>query len=152
MPSVALNNTIQENWRCSPDSTAQWSHCALSPIYVLFQEVVGLKPLSPGFAEAQLRPQLGDLPDLEAIAHTPRGPVHFRSQLRGDRHHVEVKLPETVKTELLLPASEEATFPSLSPDHPSGLKRYRLPPGKSIFDVPCVSDTETVEREKGVSK
>ena len=48
MPSVALNNTIQENWRCSPDSTAQWSHCALSPIYVLFQEVVGLKPLSPG--------------------------------------------------------------------------------------------------------
>jgi hypothetical protein len=148
MASVALNNTIQETWRCSPDSTAQWSHCALSPIYVLFQEVVGLKPISPGFAEAQLRPQLGDLSDLEVIAHTPRGPVHFRSELRGDRHRVEVKVPKTVNMELLLPLTAKAEFPPLSPDHPSGLKRYRLPSGKTIFDVPRTSNAETAEREK----
>ena len=85
------------------------------------------------------------------IAHTSRGPVHFRSELRGDRHYVEVKLPETVKTELLLPPSGEAAFPPLSPDHPSGLKRYRLPPGVRSFDVPRASDTET-ERENDASK
>ena len=136
MPSVALNNTIQENWRCSPDSTAQWSHCALSPIYALFQEVVGLKPLSAGFAEAQLRPQLGDLPDLEVIAHTPLGPVTFRSELREGRHYVEVKVPEAIEVELLLPSDGEANFLSRSPDHPSGLKRYRLPPGGGEFTVP----------------
>jgi hypothetical protein len=119
---------------------------------VLFQEVVGLKPISPGFAEAQLCPQLEDLPDLEVIAHTPRGPVHFRSELRGDKHRVEVKLPETIKTELLLPPGIEAAFPPLSPDHPSGRKRYRLPSGKSIFDVPCTSYTETAERENDAIK
>ena len=34
------------------------------------------------------------------------------------------------------PPGEEAAFPPLSPDHPSGLKRYRLPPGGGKFDVP----------------
>ena len=62
--------------------------------------------------------------------------MYFRSELRGHKHRVEVKLPETVETELLLPAGEEAAFPPLSPDHPSGLKRYRLPPGGGKFDVP----------------
>ncbi len=70
------------------------------------------------------------------IAHTPRGAVHFRCELRGDKHHVEVKLPETIKAELLLPTGGEAEFQSLTPDHPSGLKRYRLPPGGGKFDVP----------------
>ncbi len=135
MPSVSLNNTLQETWRCSPDSTSQWSHCALSPIYVLFQEIVGLRPLDPGFAKAQLRPQLGDLPDLEVVAHTPRGPVRFRAERVQDGHRIEVTIPAQMETELLLPPGQPVEFELLSPDHPSLLKRYRLPAGRSEFVV-----------------
>jgi len=38
MPSVILNNTLQEDWSAPPDSTAQWSHCAVTPLYVLFMK------------------------------------------------------------------------------------------------------------------
>ncbi|HPA16663.1 MAG TPA: alpha-L-rhamnosidase C-terminal domain-containing protein [Verrucomicrobiae bacterium] len=138
MPSVAINNTIQEHWRSSPDSAAQWSHCALSPIYILFDEIVGLRPLEPGFARFQLRPQLGDLPDLEAIAHTPRGPILLQAKREGETHRVTVTFPAECEVELLLPSAGSATFEPLLPDHPVGLKRYRLPKGTASFQIPLV--------------
>jgi hypothetical protein len=136
MRSVVENNTLQETWSVEPDSPAQWSHCALAPIFVLYQDLIGLRPLAPGFTRLQLRPQLGDLPDLEAIAHTPRGPVSFRSKLDGDVHRIEVALPRGCEAELVLPAGAAAPFPSLATDERSGVKRYRLPDGGGKFEVP----------------
>jgi hypothetical protein len=136
MRSVVENNTLQETWAVEPDSPAQWSHCALAPIFVLYQDLIGLRPLAPGFTRLQLRPQLGDLPDLEAIAHTPRGPVAFRAKRDGDVHRIEVTLPRGCQAELVLPAGAAAPFPSLATDQRLGVKRYRLPDGGGKFEVP----------------
>lgn len=89
LPSVRLNNTLQEAWRVSPDSTDEWSHCPVAPLYVLFMDVAGLRPAAPGFTRCRIAPQLGDLEDLELTAWTPRGPIEF--QARG--HRVRVALP-----------------------------------------------------------
>ncbi len=136
MPSVAQNNTIQEMWRCAPDSVAQWSHCALAPIYILYEEIVGLRALEPAFARCRLRPQLGDLPDLEAIAHTPRGPIHLKARRDGDAHAITVTIPPGCSAEVLLPPTAGMPLERLSPDHPSGLARYALPPGSTQFSAP----------------
>jgi hypothetical protein len=136
MRSVIENNTLQEDWKAAPDSLSQWSHCPLAPIYVLYQDIVGLRPLAPGFSRLQLRPQLGDLPDLEVVAHTPHGPVEFRARREGNVHRAEVRLPRECEAELLLPAGVESPFPSLAPGNLPGVRRYRLPPGGGQFRIP----------------
>jgi hypothetical protein len=139
MRSVLENNTLQEMWTVQTDAGAQWSHCPLAPVYVLYQELIGLRPLAPGFARLQLRPQLGDLPDLQAVAYTPRGPVEFKAHRDGATHRISVKLPQDCDAELLLPATVAVPFAPLAPDAAPGLKRYRLPAGGGEFQMPVVN-------------
>jgi hypothetical protein len=106
MASVRLNNTLQEDWTAPADSGAQWSHCALAPLYVLFMDIAGIRPLAPGFARCRIRPQLGDLPDLELTARTARGPIDFQARRERDGHRVSVSLPAGCEAEIVSPDSE----------------------------------------------
>ena len=83
MRSVVENNTIQEDWHAQPDSTSQWSHCALSPIFVLMMDIAGIRPTAPGFARYQVRPQPADLGRLELTAYAPTGRFEFLSGARA---------------------------------------------------------------------
>ena len=80
MDSVRLNNTLQEDWKAQPDSGAQWSHCAVVPLYIAYMGLAGIRPLEPGFRRVEIRPQLADLEELELTAFTVRGPIHFLSK------------------------------------------------------------------------
>jgi hypothetical protein len=139
MRSVRENNSLQETWQVQPDSGSQWSHAPLAPIFVLYQDIVGLRPLAAGFKRLQLRPQLGDLPDLEIVAHTPAGPVVFHARREAGGHRVEVKLPQACEAELLLPLEVTSPFPALEPASLPGVRRYRLPPGGGVFLVPLMT-------------
>jgi hypothetical protein len=102
MPSVILNNTLQEDWTVSTDSTSQWSHCALAPIFVLFMDIAGIRPTAPGFTRCRIRPQLGDLEQLSLTAHTVRGPIQFEARAKGGGHEVRVSLPAGCVGEVLV--------------------------------------------------
>jgi hypothetical protein len=137
MSSVIANNTLQESWTAATDGFYQWSHCPLAPLYVLHQDVAGIRPAAPGFARVQVRPQLGDLPDLELTSFTPKGAIHFRARKQGDGHQVRLTLPSGCEGELLTPAEAKADLTPLTQDRPDGLKRYRLPAGReSVFLLP----------------
>ena len=136
MPSVKENNTLQECWHARPDSSDQWSHCPVVPLYVLFQDVAGIRPIAPAFKRVQVRPQLGDLEDLDVTAHTPAGPIRLTAEADGDAHRVELTLPSGCEGELLVPCGSSVSVESLSQDNPLGLERYRLRPGeRSTFAV-----------------
>lgn len=94
MRSVVENLAIQEDWQAASDSTAQWSHCGVVPLYCAYMDLAGIRPLEPGFRRVAIRPQLGNLNDLELTAHTPRGPIEFRAERRGSGLFVRVSLPE----------------------------------------------------------
>jgi hypothetical protein len=136
LPSVILNNTLQEDWLAPPDSTAQWSHCAVAPLYVLFMDIAGIRPTTPGFSRFQVRPQLGDLTDLDLTYYTVRGPIRFVAGKRPEGHQISVAVPKGCEGELLLPPGDSTSLPVLLPDHRLGLKRYRLEAGKeNVFVV-----------------
>jgi alpha-L-rhamnosidase len=105
MPSVLLNNTLQEDWTAPADSGAQWSHCAQAPLFVLFMDIAGIRPIEPGFRRCRIRPQLGDLPDLELTAHTVRGPIEFQARRERGGHRVSVSLPSGCEAEIVSPDS-----------------------------------------------
>jgi alpha-L-rhamnosidase len=131
MPSVLLNNTLQEDWTAPPDSGAQWSHCAVAPLYVFFMSVAGLKPLAPGFVRVEIRPQPGDLEALELAAHTVRGPIRLRSQGPFGARQVTLTLPNDGAGELVVPEAESVRLDRLTEAAP-GLARYRLPSGQPV--------------------
>jgi hypothetical protein len=139
MPSVVLNNTNSEDWAVRPDSPDQWSHCAVGPLFLLFMDVAGIRPAAPGFAKAEIRPQLGDLAGLELVAHTPRGPIGFRAEAQEEGHRAWVTLPPDCPGELVLPLTLGKGVAVTPADKALGLERFALPAGQTTeFDVPAV--------------
>lgn len=92
LSSVSANNTLQEFWQTSSDSTAVWSHCATSPLNILFEHILGISPLEPGLKRFVMRPQLGDLHQLTAHACTPSGPIEVRAarSSEGCKFHITI--------------------------------------------------------------
>ena len=130
MPSVIENNTIQEDWNAQPDSTSQWSSLRTAPLFVLMMDIAGIRPTAPGFAQYQVRPQPGDLGRLELTAYAPVGRFEFTSEPVPGGRKVAVKAPPRGEGELLLPPAAQTDLEPLAPDHPLGLKRFRLRPGE----------------------
>jgi hypothetical protein len=132
MTSVIENNTLQEDWEARHDSNQQWSHCPVVPVYITYHTLAGIRPLAPGFARAEIRPQLEDLTDLSLTAHTVQGPIHFKAQgRRGDRR-VTLEIPHGCSVELLLPRGERVDLAPAEGKTPAGLRRYTLPSGQPI--------------------
>jgi hypothetical protein len=131
MDSVIQNNTLQEDWQAPADAGAQWSHCAVVPLYLLFMGVAGIRPLSPGFQRFELWPQLADLERLELTARTVKGPIQFRARGKlGDRE-LALELPPGCEGELVLRRQEDTRLERATGPAPNGHLRYRLAAGKT---------------------
>jgi hypothetical protein len=131
MPSVILNNTLQEDWTVRSDSTSQWSHCPLAPLFEVFMDIAGIRPSAPGFSGCQIRPQLGDLDQLSLTAHTVRGPIQFDARAGRGGHEIHVSLPAGCSGEILVPQGSSVPLRELAPSRLPGLKRYRLEAGQT---------------------
>jgi alpha-L-rhamnosidase len=130
MRSVLENNALQEGWTARPDSREQWSHCAVVPLYILAQDIAGVRPTAPGYARCQIRPQLGDLSKLDLVVHTPHGPLHFVSQTAADGCRLQLNIPSQVDAELVVPEKMAGSISlSARPDAGPGLKCFALQPG-----------------------
>ena len=68
---------------------------------------MGLEPITPGFARFRIKPQLGDLTDLDLIARTVRGDISFRAGLEAEKRTLELQIPEDTVGELLLPEGSQ---------------------------------------------
>ncbi len=131
MPSIALNNTLQEDWHVEPDSGSEWSHCPLAPLYVSYMCLAGIRPLEPGFSRCEIRPQLADLDLLELTAFTVKGPLSFQCRGKLGERELSLAVPEHCAAELLVHKDEKLELAPLA-SAPDGLRRYRLPQGKPV--------------------
>ncbi len=126
MESVVKNNTLQETWEVKPDARYQWSHASVAPLYVLFMDIAGIRPAAPGFKKCRIRPQLGDLKDLDLKAHVPMGTIRFTARRVRSGHELLIEVPEGCDAELLLPGHAKVGFKELPCRHGPGLKRFKL--------------------------
>ena len=127
MDSVKLNNTLQEDWQAEPDSGAQWSHCAVAPLYIAYMGLAGIRPLEPGFRRVEIRPQPEDLSQLELVARTVRGPLLFRSLGNRGNRELTLELPNDCEGEIVLPETETVELKPIGRKEELGLRRYYLP-------------------------
>lgn len=135
MASVTQNNSLQEFWDVRSDSMDEWSHCPVCPLYLLYMDIAGIRPTAPGFEEFTVRPQLGDIGDLDLTAYTVRGPIHFKSERAGETYRVAIDIPSGCRAELLLPKDVQSGLDPIQPDHTLGLARYRMKQ-QTVFTLP----------------
>jgi len=132
MESVALNNTLQENWHATPDSGDEWSHCPVAPLYVTTMSLAGVRPLLPGFKRCEIRPQPGPLELLELTVHTVRGPIQFSSRGKLGNRELRLALPPGCEGELVVDQRESLILkPASAGASERGIQRYQLFPGRS---------------------
>jgi alpha-L-rhamnosidase len=130
MDSVRLNNTLQETWKVTPDSSAQWSHCPIVPLYILYMSIAGIKPLLPGYRRYEIVPQCVDLESLELTAHTVRGPIVVKAKgLIGDRE-LTIDAPPGSDGEIDVDIRESIPLKQLKGLGPLKRARFRLPAGE----------------------
>jgi hypothetical protein len=109
----------------------------VAPLVAVYRDVAGLRPAAPGFARAEIRPQLGDLEELELVCHTPRGPISFRAKAQEEGHRAWITLPADCPGELVLPVTEGRGVAVTAADRALDLERFALPAGQTTeFDVP----------------
>jgi alpha-L-rhamnosidase len=129
MSSVASNNTLQEDWTARADSPAQFSHCAMAPLLTLYMDLIGIRPLTPGFGRMAFRPQWGDVKQLECVIHTARGAVHVAAEALKTGHQVRIETPATSQAEVWLDIAVSVNLDALGPG-PGSLKRFALKSGQ----------------------
>jgi len=132
MESVTLNNTMQEGWHARPDSGAQWSHCPVAPLYVLYMSIAGINPLEPGYDKYQIWPRLGKPEKLELTAHTVKGPIRFKSVGKPGDRELTIVTPASGQGELVLDAREEIDLPVLKINKQNNARHYQLPVAREI--------------------
>ena len=132
MDSVRLNNTLQEFWTAKLDSSDQWSHCAVVPLYVLYMSVAGIRPLTPGYQTYEIVPQCADIRSLELTAHTVRGPIHVVWEGIIGSKKLTIDTPRDGAGEIALDKREEVDLKRLRGNGALGRVRYRLPAGEKI--------------------
>ena len=102
------------------------------PAYLLSAYVLGVRPLTPGYAHTLIEPQLGDLQWAEGRVPTPHGVISVRAAQGATGTSVTVALPTAVSAEVRLPAGAAAPTVTGSPaDIQAEADAYTitLPPG-----------------------
>jgi alpha-L-rhamnosidase len=132
MDSVRLNNTLQEFWTANLDSTDQWSHCAVVPLYVLYMNIAGIRPLTPGYQTYEIVPQFADIQALELTAHTVRGPIRMKWEGSKGERRLIVETPSDAAGEIALDKREDISLKRLKGAGLQGRTRYRLPAGETV--------------------
>ena len=130
MDSVRLNNTLQEFWTVQADSTSQWSHCAVAPLYVLYMNIAGIRPLMPGYRTYEVVPQFADLESLRLACNTVKGAIVVEVKGRIGERELSIETPLSAEGEIALDARESVELKRLRGLGPLKRNRYRLPPGK----------------------
>lgn len=132
MQSVIHNNTIQEFYQAEPDSWSQWSHCAVAPLITLYQGIAGIQPLEPGYKRTSIRPQPGDLKNVELEYQTPAGAIYFKAHGTSGKRELTLRIPAGITAVLTLDAREKVSLKPCGTNEAQGTKQYEIGGGKTV--------------------
>ena len=131
MDSVIENNTLQEDWEVKHDSGHQWSHCAVSPLIMIYHGILGILPVKPGFEKCTITPQPGDLEELSMLAHTVKGTIKFEMTGKKSDRIIAISIPVGMDCEMILDHREKVEWPIGIEKVENGQTAFKLPAGKT---------------------
>ena len=131
MNSVIENNTIAEFWDADYNCNHQWSHAAVAPIVMLYQGLIGARPLTPGGTRYRLWPKPADISLIDTDIQTPNGAIGFKSEGFFGKRKIYIDVPENMEVELWLHKAEKVNLPVIG-EGDNGLVKYLIKGGESL--------------------
>ena len=101
---VPETQTFHEMWD-GGDLSHGWGG---TPLVQMGSQILGVKPLSPGFGKVAVRPTLCDLKWAKGRVPTPHGHVEVSWALTPTGMRLEVKVPQGIQAEVALPVARFA--------------------------------------------
>jgi hypothetical protein len=98
LPGQGLTTVVEKPEPSRSDCHAWGAH----PRFHMMASLLGIRPTSPGFATATVRPELGGLDWAEGTVRTPLGPLHVRASADGT---LDVQAPAGVVVETVSDAA-----------------------------------------------
>jgi hypothetical protein len=88
-PRLGMKTLLEHPEPSRSDCHAWGAH----PVYHYFATILGIRPLGPGMAHIEIKPNLGPLDYAEGSLFTPLGPL----KCRVDRHSLAIELPAGIE-------------------------------------------------------
>jgi len=94
-----------EAWDNKYKPNQDWNHAwGAAPANIIPRCLMGVKPIEPGFAKVQIKPQVGTLKRGSLDLPTVRGPIHVDfTSTRNESFVLNVRLPANVKATVFMP-------------------------------------------------
>ena len=102
---IRVGSTISlEAWDNKYKPNQDWNHAwGAAPANIIPRRLMGVEPLTPGFATARIKPQLASLEWAEATIPTIRGAIRMEVENKADTYVLRVTIPANMDAEVYLP-------------------------------------------------
>ncbi len=101
MQSFLGNNVMGELWEVKPGHYGVMCQNTMGPLLALYGQLLGLRPMAPGFKRVEFEPQPGDLQRLGATVFTPQGPLKARCTQEKDKIVAELVIPAGIELDIV---------------------------------------------------
>ncbi len=98
----AGDRTLRESWQII-DLTSLCHAWAGTPTFDLSTEILGVKPLAPGFTRFLVAPHPADLLWARGVFPSPHGEIAVEWQVEADRFSLTVSVPPGTEAQIILP-------------------------------------------------
>jgi len=132
---IRSGSTItMEAWDMKYKPNSDWNHAwGSAPVNIIVRHLWGIKPLEPGFARAEIKPQPGSLQWSTITAPTIKGQIKasFRKKRGSEKYLIDI--PEGMKAEFVTPPSLCKWIVLNSKKYDATVNRISLKTGKNII-------------------
>ncbi len=97
-----------EAWDDSFKPNQDWNHAwGAAPANIIPNHLAGIRPLESGFRRAIIRPQIGNLKEVECKLPTIHGQISEIIHVDNNTIIMEIDIPEEIASEVYIPITEE---------------------------------------------
>jgi hypothetical protein len=117
----AGSTVTTEAWDVKYKGNEGWTHAwSTAPVQIIPRKLMGIEPLVPGFAQARIAPQPGNLERAAVVLPTIRGPISASFDQGPSRgyFHLTVSIPANMTAEVALPVRNGLATNVIYDGHP----------------------------------
>jgi len=93
-----------EAWGQAYKPNQDWNHAwGTAPANAIVRYVAGIQPLTPGYGEVQIRPQPGNVQQVDLKLRTIKGDISVKFHHEPDTLHLRLSLPGNTTGQVYLP-------------------------------------------------
>ena len=132
---IKSGSTItMEAWDMKYKPNSDWNHAwGAAPANIIPGYLWGIKPTEPGYAKAEIKPQMGLLKSSKVQVPTIRGPIKAEYMLEGESKKYIINIPGNMESEFIVTDSDISDVYINGKIFEKDNNRFKLQPGTNVI-------------------